>query len=111
MASAGCRLDEGGVNIREVLDLENLVLGVGAVLGEATGQSRAMAAPLLCAGNQMSGSEVGGRGTEPRSYVLAEQGFASAAVEAVAAQLRVVGSNAVPNLEALDVLQLSFSTV
>lgn len=46
MAGAGCRLDESCINITEVFDLEDLVLGVGAVLGEATGQSRTMTTPL-----------------------------------------------------------------
>lgn len=41
---------------------------------------------------------------DPNPYVLAEERLAPAAVEAVAAKLRVVGSNAVSDFEAFDVL-------
>jgi hypothetical protein len=75
-------LDEGGIDVAKVLDLEQATLGVVAVLGETTVEVQ-----------DTMGREV-----------LAEELVAATAVEAVAAELRVVGSDTVANGEALDVV-------
>lgn len=80
VASARGGLDEGGIDIGQVVDLEDLTGGVGAVLGEAAIHSDAV-------------------GVE----VLAEKQLAATAVEALVAKLAVVGSNTVTDFKALDV--------
>lgn len=47
MAGAGGGLDQRRVDVAEVVDLEDLGLRVGAVLGEAAGKVDAMAGPLV----------------------------------------------------------------
>lgn len=81
MARARRRLEQSGVHPREVLDLEDFGGRVGAVLGKAA----------------VHGDAVG-------VEVLAEEGLAAAAVEALVAELAVVGRHAIANGEALDVL-------
>lgn len=46
MAGAGCGLDQGGVDIADVVDLEDLAVRVGTVFGETTSQSSTVTAPL-----------------------------------------------------------------
>ena len=46
MASTGCWLDQGGFDVTDVLDFENLALRVRDVLGESTTESGPMAFPL-----------------------------------------------------------------
>ncbi len=46
VARAGSRFDQGGIDITEVVYLEDLALGVGAVLGEAAAEGSAVAGPL-----------------------------------------------------------------
>lgn len=82
-AVAGARggLEEGGVDIGQVVELEDLAGGIGAVLGEAA----------------VHGDTVG-------VEVLAEEELTAATVEALIAELAVVGGDAVADLEALDFL-------
>jgi hypothetical protein len=99
VGGAGSRLEESGVDIGEVLDLEDSLgyspiwlvaryccwiaaiqhTGVGTVFGKTAVQ-----------GDTMS------------LKVLAEQLITATAVEALAAKLRVIGNNTLTNLEALD---------
>jgi hypothetical protein len=79
VGGAGSRLEESGVDIGEVLDLEDSLGGVGTVFGKTAVH-----------GDTMS------------LKVLAEQLITATAVEALAAKLRVIGNNTLTNLEALD---------
>lgn len=81
MAGAGRELEQRGVDSAQVLDLEDLGGEIGAVLGEAAVHGDAISVE-----------------------VLAQQQLAAAAVEALVAQLAVVGGDTVANLEALDIL-------
>lgn len=79
VSSARCGLQERGVDVRQVLDLEDATGRVGAVLGKSSIHRHAM-----------------------RLKVLAEELLATSAVEALAAEFGVIGDNAITNLEALD---------
>ena len=46
MGRARGRLDQGRLDVGQVLDLEDLALRVGTVLGKAAGEVNAMAGPL-----------------------------------------------------------------
>jgi len=81
VASTGGRLKKSGVNIREVLDLENFGRRVRAVLSKATIHSYAVSLE-----------------------VLAQQQLATSAVEALLAKLGVISSDTVTNLDVLDIL-------
>jgi hypothetical protein len=103
VGGAGRGLDQGGIDIAEVVDLEDLGLRVGAVLGEAAGQVDAVAGPLgrvsIKPGAELTLGWLGGRAAEQGTYVLTKQALAAAAVEAVTAQFRVVCRDAVAELE------------
>lgn len=75
----GSGLQERGVHVRKILDLEHLASRVSAVLGESTVHSHAV-------------------GLE----VLAEQFITATAVEASAAELGVVGDHTLADLKVLD---------
>lgn len=73
------RFEQGGINVGKVLDVEHSLGRVGTVLGKAT----------------VHGDTVG-------LEVLTEKLLPTTAVEAFSAKLRVVGTNAVADLESLD---------
>lgn len=81
VASARGGLEEGGVDVGQVAELEDLAGGICAVLGEAA----------------IHGNTVG-------LELLTKEKLAAAAVEALVAELAVVGSDTVADLEALDSL-------
>ena len=56
VASARGGLDQGRFDIAQVVDLEDLALGVGAVLGETAAESRSVTGPLVV--SQKSNREV-----------------------------------------------------
>jgi len=80
MGCAGSRLEQGGINIRQVLDGEHSLSWIGTVLGKAT----------------VHGDTVG-------LEILTEELLPATAVEAFSAELRVVSNYSIANLEALDI--------
>ena len=99
MSSTRGRLDQSCVDVAEVVDLEDLGLRVGAVLGEPAREVDAMPSPL---GNAMSIPALWGSSwtREVCTHVLTEKTLAASAVEAMVAQLRVVCCDAVTDLKA-----------
>lgn len=81
MACTRGGLDKCGLHIGHVVELEDLVLRVRAVLGEATREGSSVARPLE---PNVSGQGTRGGVVVVQSYVLTEQGLATLAVEAVA---------------------------
>lgn len=102
MAGAGRGLEKSGIGPVKVLDFEDLAGRVGAVLSEATvdGDTVEVGLQDLCKSRKDGNIRIGS------SYVLTHEELTATAVEALLAELTVVGSNTVANLEALGFLFL-----
>lgn len=99
MGGAGSRLEEGSVDIGEVLDLEDS-LGYSAVWLVARYRGWVAAIQHTRVGAVLGKTTV--HGDTMSLKVLAEQLITATAVEALAAELRVIGNNTLTNLKALD---------
>jgi hypothetical protein len=100
VASTGSRLKQSGIHPIQVLNLENLGSGVGAIFSEAAVHGDTMGVELH------KGLAPGQNGNVEAmdAYVLAEQQLSTTAVKAFVAQFAVVGSDSVADLEAFDIL-------
>lgn len=103
VAGARRRLQEGSLDIAEVVDLEDFAGRVGTVFGKTTihwrSRVRRTDGPW---GRKKKKTPHTGHAVSLK--VLAEEGLSPATVEALSAELRVVGAHALANREALDIL-------
>jgi hypothetical protein len=99
VGSAGSRLEESGVNIGEFLDLEDS-LGYSPVWLVARYCGWVAATQHTRVGTVLSKTTI--HGDTMSLKVLAKQLITATAIEALAAELRVIGNNTLTNLETLD---------
>lgn len=96
MGGTGSGFNEGGVNIAEVLDLEHpasYLFKVSKIYRQVLVIRTRISAVF---------SKAPAHGDAMDVEVLAEQLIATAAVEALATELRVICNNTITNLEGLD---------